>query len=144
MIILLTVASTSPTVAATARDQVMLISTASTIQAKKTGCSKVEVTYKISPNYRDLPALIVFAFDNSNDPESGDRFGSLVFKYNWYNGTWKSNNADFSDIVSFSVCDLKKSGTYFVTAKAQFETDGDLGTAPITNWLAVKVKAKVR
>ncbi len=138
--------------AGTARDMAMSLSAPSSFKMKKSGCSTLRFTYKIQPEYRDYGALIRFSLASSANQENPEKeFDVVMWKYNWVNGQIESNNVDFTEEVPLRICKtprteandfsgLTKSGTYFITAETQFETDGNPGTAPKLSWVTLKIK----
>ena len=138
--------------AGSARDVAMSLSAPSSFKMKKSGCSTLRFTYKIQPEYRDYGALIRFSLASSANQENPEKeFDVVMWKYNWVNGQIESNNVDFTEEVPLRICKtprteandfsgLTKSGTYFITAETQFETDGNPGTAPKLSWVTLKIK----
>lgn len=149
---LLLISAAPASFAGTARDVAMSLSAPSTFKMKKTGCSTLRFTYKIQPEYRDYGALIRFSLASSaNQEDSEKEFDVVMWKYNWVNGQIESNNVDFTEEIPLKICKtvrtetsnvigLSKSGTYFITADSQFETDGNPGTAPKLSWVTLKIK----
>jgi hypothetical protein len=148
--------STAPaSFAGTARDSAISLSAPSTFKMKKSGCSTLRFTYKIQPEYRDYGALIRFSLASSANQENPEKeFDVVMWKYNWVNGQIESNNVDFTEEIPLKICKtvrtetsnvsgLNRSGTYFITADSQFETDGNPGTAPKLSWVTLKVKVNV-
>ncbi len=150
--ILLLIAAAPASVAGTARDVAMSLSAPSSFKMKKSGCSTLRFTYKIQPEYRDFGGLIRFSLASSPNQENPQKeFDVVMWKYNWVNGQIESNNVDFTEEVPLKICKtprtevndfsgLTKSGTYFITADSQFETDGNPGTAPKLSWVTLKIK----